>query len=499
MSPAVEVNRRTRMLRRIHRLVGLRDAADVRERDGRIAGAMFGAAALYTLAVAPFAGVASHRAAQYVVMMIMLASAAVAYPLPWRALPRWAMLAPSVWILVVYSIGVGVFSGALEAYVAVYLMVFAYAGLTLRPVVTLRVVGLAEAGLLIAVLVGNQHSGRVTVAAAILLAAAVGQSVRLAQSWNAGAHDRLARLREALTALATADSEVVAARKVAHAMVRLLDADHAVVLLAEHPGSSTFVCRGTTTDPELTADVRIDLAHEQSGAVVAARSGLPLFISDARTSPVASKRLVEQFGVASAVYLPIPGEGGVMGAVVAWWGTRQHTLDEFALETSELLPAPAGQLLARLRHAGQRDAAALTDQLTGIGNRRRFDAGLTELPAGGAILVFDLDSLKTINTLHGLDAGDDILRAFADALKRCVRDGDVVSRLGGDDFGVILPIVSSPIAGGIIIERLQRMWRMPHGCRFSVGIALRTADETPLDALTRAEVDLQATKQLKSA
>jgi diguanylate cyclase (GGDEF)-like protein len=270
------------------------------------------------------------------------------------------------------------------------------------------------------------------------------------------------------------------------------------VVLSEHPGSTFFVCTGGSRPSPEYAEIRIDTTREQSGAAVAARSGLPLFIADAATSPVAARRLVAEFGAASVLYLPIPGEGGFMGAVVVWWRELRRSVDPFAQQVAELLPTPAGQVLQRLRHAGQFAKAEMKDDLTGLGNRRRFDAGLTELPASGAILLFDLDALRDINSRYGLDAGDETLRAFADALRRSVRDNDIVARFGGDDFGVILPVIASPIAGGIIIERLQRIWQSPYGCQFSVGIAIRSPDEPAPDTLRRAEEDLLASKTLKS-
>lgn len=88
--------------------------------------------------------------------------------------------------------------------------------------------------------------------------------------------------------------------------------------------------------------------------------------------------------------------------------------------------------------------AASTDPLTGLANRRAFDAELARRIAAattddiGHLAVFDLDHFKRVNDRHGHAAGDEVLRAFAGIARSCVRDGDMVARLGGEEFGVIL-------------------------------------------------------------
>ena len=90
--------------------------------------------------------------------------------------------------------------------------------------------------------------------------------------------------------------------------------------------------------------------------------------------------------------------------------------------------------------------AALTDELTGLGNRRAFFEASLSVFAQNArkgrpttVIVFDLDRFKEVNDRFGHPAGDAVIRAFAQVAIGRLRAGDVVGRLGGEEFAVTLP------------------------------------------------------------
>lgn len=121
----------------------------------------------------------------------------------------------------------------------------------------------------------------------------------------------------------------------------------------------------------------------------------------------------------------------------------------------------------RIRHL---ESLSLTDELTGLMNRRGFDAELTRALARaqrhnetGVLLMCDLDRFKAINDTYGHPAGDAVLKAVGSLLDRTVRTSDAVARLGGDEFAALLidaavEAVSSRIAdlrealSGLIVE-----------------------------------------------
>lgn len=90
-------------------------------------------------------------------------------------------------------------------------------------------------------------------------------------------------------------------------------------------------------------------------------------------------------------------------------------------------------------------AAAMTDALTGLPNRRAFQIAADNLMADrrgdqlGCVAIVDLDHFKRVNDLHGHDGGDAVLCQFAEQAREAIRDVDMVARLGGEEFALLLP------------------------------------------------------------
>ncbi|HEX3862896.1 MAG TPA: PleD family two-component system response regulator [Stellaceae bacterium] len=120
------------------------------------------------------------------------------------------------------------------------------------------------------------------------------------------------------------------------------------------------------------------------------------------------------------------------------------------------------RLQAQLQENYRRSLSlALTDELTGLYNRRYVFAHLSELlgrtTEGGpnmALMMFDIDHFKQVNDQHGHPAGDDVLRELATRAVRQVRSVDLVGRIGGEEFVVVMPETS--LAGALVVaERLR--------------------------------------------
>ncbi|GAA4875023.1 PAS domain S-box protein [Saccharopolyspora cebuensis] len=167
-------------------------------------------------------------------------------------------------------------------------------------------------------------------------------------------------------------------------------------------------------------------------------------------------------------------------------------------------------------HLGDRRLAylALHDTLTGLANRTllldRLEQELTELPSGEdevlAVLLVDLDNLKTINDQYGHAAGDQLLTTTADSLLKAVRAGDTVARLGGDEFVILARLASSSAAEAfrLRIARLLGSEGVTSGellrPRASVGITTTRAPNVPPEELiAEADQDMYARKKERKA
>jgi diguanylate cyclase (GGDEF)-like protein/PAS domain S-box-containing protein len=117
----------------------------------------------------------------------------------------------------------------------------------------------------------------------------------------------------------------------------------------------------------------------------------------------------------------------------------------------------------RKRLEARLETAALTDPLTGLWNRRRFEQMLeateARFAAGGspyALIVIDIDHFKRLNDSFGHDAGDATLRAVADAIRRRSRQSDCLARWGGEEFAVLLPDTGLELAAALA-EDVRRL------------------------------------------
>ena len=162
------------------------------------------------------------------------------------------------------------------------------------------------------------------------------------------------------------------------------------------------------------------------------------------------------------------------------------------------------------RRAQQRlQKLAHCDSLTGLANRMVLRERLGRLVGraagtrlGGALLFIDLDNFKAINDKHGHSVGDAVLQLAAGRLQSVVRERDLLARVGGDEFAIILSDAGSAEEVAAIAQRLLRELALPcnaQGCNLtlgaSVGIALLPEHGSSIDdALGNADLALYAAK-----
>jgi len=226
----------------------------------------------------------------------------------------------------------------------------------------------------------------------------------------------------------------------------------------------------------------------------------PRFLRPESSSPLL-RQLLEALQLTDVVAVPVLAGRTFLGVATASWPAGRA-------------PAVlAGDVLHRLRGVGDQAATALQrarlletvrhqathDALTGLPNRALFLDRLGEVLAATApdqhvgVLFCDLDRFKSVNDSLGHAAGDELLRQVAARLRAAIRPGDMVGRLSGDEFAVLLPALARPGDADRVVDRVLGCFDEPFRLEgtdvavgTSVGVAVHVDGWDDADAMLRA-------------
>src|SRR3954454_9619597 len=204
--------------------------------------------------------------------------------------------------------------------------------------------------------------------------------------------------------------------------------------------------------------------------------------------------------------VPVPLSPGLAPAALSVWRREagaplighRHMLERCAQYVQLALVRAAEH--DRLRHLAGHDA------LTGVANRSEFRERLAKALAIGepdvAVAFCDLDDFKPINDNFGHHVGDEVLVAVAERLRACLRTGDELARVGGDEFTVQLRNVPDEQAAHHVADRLLAALKQPFevegetaGIGLSVGIALAESGAVADELIERADDALYRVKR----
>jgi diguanylate cyclase (GGDEF)-like protein len=251
----------------------------------------------------------------------------------------------------------------------------------------------------------------------------------------------------------------------------------------------------------LGAELRLERDAGLPGRALAL--GEPIWLQDySADDRLPRARAARQAGLHAAIAVPVLRQQEIVG-VIEFFTSELRVRDRSITGALATVGEQVGELLSVLedRQALLTSLArlALTDQLTGLPNRRAWEEALQrELSRADregnpvCVAVIDLDEFKAFNDEHGHQAGDALLSEAARAWQGQLRASDLLARYGGEEFAAVIP--AWPLETAVaIVERLRLA--TPAGLTASAGLASWNRAETAEELFGRADGALYEAKQ----
>jgi diguanylate cyclase (GGDEF)-like protein/PAS domain S-box-containing protein len=225
----------------------------------------------------------------------------------------------------------------------------------------------------------------------------------------------------------------------------------------------------------------------------------PVWIKDVTLDPnYLRATIARDVGLKAAVAFPLFAGEEVVAVIVSYMFApiekEEHLVNLISSMSSHL-----GWVIKRKQVEEAIQQMAYNDTLTSLPNRLQFEDRLTlELAHARrnktilAVIFLDLDGFKVINDTLGHSVGDQVLQGIAGRLRSCMREADTVSRFGGDEFTVVLPMVSHAEDAAMIAKKIIEVVRQPltigsneFAITTSIGIALFPDDGEDVETLMK--------------
>ena len=237
------------------------------------------------------------------------------------------------------------------------------------------------------------------------------------------------------------------AEMIIDATARVVSADMLVVTLLDR-ASGRYLMRAIRGAPAEAIGREIAVGEGLAGRAIRDRA----IVLDEAVTPEKFPRSVQDLHISpfsQGVGLPLIRDGVVVGALTIGRTSQDASFTGLELEGLQLLSSSAALAVANAFLHAEVAESAVRDPLTGLYNRRHFDDALDRMLAVHrrerltgwrplSAIVFDLDHFGQFNKEHGHQVGDQVLRTFAEVLLARFRASDLVARLGGEEFIVVL-------------------------------------------------------------
>ena len=442
--------------------------------------------------------------------------AAVAICLPWPSLPPAAMLVLPIGADVIIALLRQSQGGSTSGYSPLAILPVVWVGLTQgrRAVAAISCCTALLLGLPIAIIGAPLYPstgwravvlwGVVSAAIGIGVNRAVAHQRRQADATRARAQG-LSQLVETQMAIASSDLGLAELMTVAtEGALTLTGAEAACIELLER---GEVVCTAAAGLAVRFLGLRVKADESLAGECFRTRK--VVVCTDSEEDPRAAREACRLVGARSLILVPILHNGAIRGVLIIWWATpRDFRGDESQL--LELLANVVGGAIVRAELIERLTDQAVTDELTGLANRRAWYEQLDRALARGrrtgqplSILILDLDGFKLVNDRQGHNAGDTLLKAVSSRWAGELRATDLLGRIGGDEFGVILELTDGTAALEVI-ARLDRSIAGWHHASTGLAVWDGTEGATTLDRPrrcrhVRAQASVRRTRELAIA
>jgi diguanylate cyclase len=437
------------------------------------------------------------------------ALALVALVLPWSRLPATTLLVLPVAADVVIVLLRQAQGGSTSGYAPLAILPVAWVGLTQRPraVAVISVCTALMFGLPIAIAGAPMYPSTGwrsvilwTVVAVVMgmganrVVAAQRRQAALARARALG----LDQLVQAQTAIAAADSDLDGVMETAaEGALGLTRGEGACIELLD---GDDVVCRGVAGIAANYHGLRLKADGTITGECF--RTGQTLICTDSEVDTRVNRDACRMVGARSLIAVPLLHGGDVKGVLLVY-STTVHDFEGDEAQLLALLANMLGAALARAELLKQLTDLAVTDELTGLPNRRawyrQLDLALARAGRTGqpiSVLMLDVDGLKHVNDHKGHTVGDRLLEAVSRLWTSELRSTDLLGRIGGDEFGVILEL-TGPATALEVIARLDHSLAGHHSA--STGVAVWDGSEDSTALVARADADMYEQKRARAA
>jgi diguanylate cyclase (GGDEF)-like protein len=302
--------------------------------------------------------------------------------------------------------------------------------------------------------------------------------------------NELATLRDVGTAISSTLNFNELLHLILDLVMKLLKADRGSIMLLDDERQELTIAVAKGLSPEVVEKTRVKLGEKVAGYVL--ETGRPLLITDPHKSPSFQRIKDSQVHQGSLIAVPLVAKDKKLG-VLNVSKSAPYTLDEKDLEFFKALSIQAAIAIENARLY----ELAIKDELTKLFVRRYFDQRLKEelrrakrYRSAVTVMLLDIDHFKGFNDTYGHASGDEVLCFLSRVMRECVRNVDIVSRYGGEEFAILCP--EQPLKDAIApAERIRKtvetttltLQGQPVRCTVSIGLASFPLDAQRPDAL----------------